>query len=120
MILGRMVSRLDATIFDREGYSSHKPSKEPPRWALQKSAELVLKIHSLVCFAPFGAANLLGLAQTGLTVVCSWVHSPFSFVFLHLSVSWFSDFLGPLDDGGRMAHLLVPFYLIAWAPSGSL
>jgi hypothetical protein len=40
MIIGRMVSLLDATIFDQEGYSSHKPPKGSPDgvlgWRLSK------------------------------------------------------------------------------------
>jgi hypothetical protein len=74
MIVGRMASRLGVNFFDREGYSSHKRSKEPPdrplRPAPQKKAGLLLHFFvSPFCFAvsspPRWGASLLGLTQAG-------------------------------------------------------
>jgi hypothetical protein len=52
MIIGRMTSRFDAKIFNRQGYSSSKPSKMPPDkapgWSHQKLSGLFLFLGFLV------------------------------------------------------------------------
>jgi hypothetical protein len=70
MIVGRMTSQLNATIFDLEGYSSHEPPNGPPDkdhiWAPQKFVVvgfdfLVLGSLSLL---PLGGKPAVGISPS--------------------------------------------------------